>query len=184
MRVLAAVVLACALASPARAAELYTVAGGGSHRLAEGVLAGTAQIAAGGIDVAADPRGGFAFTTNGTIWHVGRDGRLHRLTLDIYTERIAYTPDGALYAGTGDAVSRIAPDGTIAVVAGQPAVSGVLRRRRAGGRGAPALTAAADGRPRWGSAARRRRSPAPAGSGRHDRHRRPARGGPEGSVRS
>src|SRR4051794_12148324 len=136
MRAVAAIVIALALASPARAAEVYTVAGAGSDRLRDGALAGTVQIAAGGIDVAVDPRGGVAFTTDGTTWHVGRDGRLRRLGIDGYVERIAYAPDGALYAGTGDAVSRLGPDGPVVVVAGQVGTAGSSRH---GGPAAAAL---------------------------------------------
>ena len=74
MRRAALIVLTVAFASPAQAAEVYTVAGGGSLPLRDGALAGTVAINSGGIDVAADPRGGFAFTTNGGIWHAGLDG--------------------------------------------------------------------------------------------------------------
>jgi hypothetical protein len=45
---------------------------------------------------------------------VGADGRLHRLGATIYgaVDRIAYGPDGALYAGGAHAIWRIGPEET------------------------------------------------------------------------
>src|SRR4051812_39789607 len=132
---LAAWLGALAFAAPARAADVFTVAGGGSAPLREGGIAGAAHIAAGGIDVAADPRGGFAFTTGGAVWHAGAGGRLHRLAIIGYVERIAYAADGALLAGSGNAIWRLAPDGTTTVVAGRPDTPGFA------GDGGPATAA-------------------------------------------
>jgi len=124
---LVAVAAALVLAAPAQAAGVFTVAGGGTRPLREGALAGTADITGGG-DVAADPGGGFAFIDGATLWRVGNEGRAHRLALprDVYASRIAYAPDGMLYARARDAVWRFARDGTPpTVIAGDPDAAGL-----------------------------------------------------------
>jgi hypothetical protein len=104
---------------PPHAADLNKVAGDGDGSQAAGALAGAVEISAFGLDVAADPRGGFALTVNGALWHVGVDGRLQRLGAGIAgtVTQLAYASDGTLLAGVGSSVWRVSPDGLTSVAA-------------------------------------------------------------------
>lgn len=116
-------------------ADLFTIAGGGDEPLREGVMAGLTTIDTVWMDVAADPLGGYAFTAAGRIWRVGPDGRVRRVRMQGAPDRIVFSPDGALYAGNGNAVFRVTPDGRTTIAAGRPDEPG------SGGDGGPAVAA-------------------------------------------